>query len=497
MIGGRCSLLGAVLRGVEAVPVNVEVSVANGLPGFFIVGMADAAVQESRERVKAALRASGFRMPGDRIVVNLAPSSLRKTGSGFDLAIAIGILGATQQISPEIVRGMLFVGELSLDGSVRPVPGLLAYALRARALGLGLACSADAEDLVEMEDMRYYGLRTLVDLRTGEVASIHPMPCPPRPPAADFSEVAGNEVAKRALQIAAAGNHGVLMMGPPGSGKTMLASRIGSIMPPLGEDEKLEVALVHSVAGEDIAGFLAGERPFRAPHHSATAAGLVGGGSPVRPGEISLAHHGVLMLDELPEFKPSVPQQLRQPLESGCISITRADGRIVFPARFMLVASANPCPCGYYGDPDRPCTCTVAQVNAYQNRIGGPLMDRIDLHIDVRRVPPGQVLSNGGGISSEELKEGVMRGREYASWRQARYGKARGTQEVIEACRMEDDDRSFFEKMALANRMSGRAIVRSLAVARTIADMAQRPGVSKDDLCEALGFRLREGVGGL
>ena len=492
---GRCTVKSAVLRGVEAVPVDVEVAVTSGLPGFNVVGMVDAAVQESRERVKTALKASGFSMPGDRILVNLAPSALKKNGSGFDLSIAAGILIATGQVSYDLAEDSLFVGELSLDGRVRPVAGMLAYALLAHDYGYALVCSQDGEGLVPIDGLRLRGLSSIAGLRGPDFRDVEI--CGEDPDAAplDYAEVSGNEMAKRALQIAAAGKHGILMMGPPGSGKTMLASRLPSILPPLTADEMLHAALIHSVAGEGVASILAGNRPFRAPHHSATGPGLIGGGSPVRPGEISLAHLGVLFIDEISELRPSVLQQMRQPLEAGYINITRADGNITFPASFMLVAASNPCPCGYYGDPEHECTCTAKQVRDYQNRIGGPLIDRIDLHIDVRRVAPGDVLATAGGVSSAQLREGVMAGREYASWRCAHETVEDTTQGLILSCHLDDDCALFFERTAQSNHMSGRAIVRTLSVARTIADMAQRRAVVKADLCEALGFRLRDGVG--
>lgn len=497
----RCAVAGATLRGVEALPVAVEVAVSGGIPGMAVVGMPDAAVQEARERVRAAIRASGFSMPNEKIVVNLAPGDLRKTGTGFDLPIAVGILAATGQLDPAALAGRLFVGELSLEGHVRPAAGTLAFGICARDQGLALVTSAGAVRL-PLGEVEQLGLARLADLRPGG-AGPSPLLDAPRREAADeepdFSDVAGHEVAKRALQVAAAGGHGVLLMGPPGSGKTLLASRVPTILPPLTPDEMLEAAVVHSVAGEDVAPILVGRRPFRSPHHSASQAGLVGGGSPVRPGEISLAHQGVLFLDELPEFHGSTLQSMRQPMESGVVRITRAEGSVTLPARFMLVAAANPCPCGYYGvvDGERECRCTDAQVRQYQGRIGGPLMDRIDLQLDVQRLPPESVMATGGGTSSGVLREGVMRARAYASWREAREGALPpGPQRTVARCRLGEGERAFLESMARSWRMSGRGIIRTLGVARTLADMDEAAAVGEGHLAEALGFRLREGMGG-
>jgi magnesium chelatase family protein len=477
----------ATIQGVEAVPVTVEVSVGQGLPGIHIVGMPDTAIQEAKQRVRQALKASHFEMRNRFVVVNLAPSSLKKIGSGFDLPIALAFLIATGQIDPQLVAGRLCVGELSLDGTVKAVSGQLAYEKLAYEKGWKLMTGPTLAGMYKQQDQEHVCLERLADLCTGDFVAPEEAPFFSSELCSDYSDIAGNELVKRALQIAAAGSHGLLMVGPPGSGKSMMASRLPSILPSLEIDKRIESALIHSVAGLPFASILEGERPFRAPHHGASRAGLIGGGNPLYPGEVSLAHNGVLFLDELPEFGTAVLQMLRQPMEQHSVSLARAGGTVTFPADFMLIAASNPCPCGFYGDPKRSCTCTPAQIARYQGRVGGPLMDRIKMTVDVWRSDPAHVLNTGKGTSSVQLKEGVMKARSFAEWRHAQ--DVVTEEALLASCRLGTKERSGLEIMAERYQMSGRGIMSAVAVARTIADMEESERVTQEHLFEAVSFR--------
>ncbi|MCL1847450.1 MAG: YifB family Mg chelatase-like AAA ATPase [Coriobacteriia bacterium] len=517
----------ATIHGVDAMPVTVEVSVGYGLPGIHIVGMPDTAIQEARKRVRQAIKASRFEMKSDFVVVNLAPCSLKKIGSGFDLPIAMAYLIATGQIDPALIKNRFCIGELSLDGSVKAVPGQLAYEKIAHCQGWGLLTGPTEAGVYPPHEQEHVCLQHLSDLRSGSFSMPGQSSGETLASCADYADVAGNDLAKRALQIAAAGSHGLLMVGPPGSGKSMMASRLPSILPPLSESERIESALIHSVAGLSYADILTGQRPFRAPHHGASRAGIIGGGTPTSPGEVSFAHNGVLFLDELPEFGSSVLQLLRQPMEQGTISLARANGTVSFPAQFMLIAASNPCPCGYYGDPKRSCSCTPAQISRYQGRVGGPLMDRIDIIVDVWRSDAAHVLDTGLGTSSARLREGVMQARAFAAWRRARE-EARGmvhesaahqasvlstcrdpeqegapvTPEqamrtgagaaLLASCQLGIKERSVMELIAERYQLSGRGIMCALSVARTIADMEERDKVSREHLLEAVSFRKND-----
>ncbi|MGD8828772.1 MAG: YifB family Mg chelatase-like AAA ATPase [Gammaproteobacteria bacterium] len=483
--------------GIEAPAVTVEVHLSNGLPSLSIVGLPEAAVREAKDRVRSALINSRFDFPARRITVNLAPADLPKEGGRFDLPIALGILAASGQIPDDPLERHEFVGELSLSGELRPVRGALPAAVKVRDAGRALLVAADnADEAALVSGARVHGAEHLLEVcahLNGETRlGLHEPAIKggAAPAAGDLCDVRGQHQARRALEIAAAGGHSLLFIGPPGTGKSMLASRLPGVLPPMTEEEALEAAAVASVSGGfDPARW--GQRPFRSPHHTASGVALVGGGTHPRPGEISLAHHGVMFLDELPEFDRKVLEVLREPLESGEITISRAARQASYPARFQLIAAMNPCPCGYLGDPGGRCRCTEDQVWRYRSRISGPLLDRLDLHVEVPR-PPREALRPGAGEpgeSSNSVRERVVAARERQLQRTS-YPNARLTNADIEKlCRPEANAARLLDTASEKLGLSARAYHRVLKVARTIADLSGEPDIAAPHVSEAIGLR--------